>query len=139
MQTSTDRRSMLLAMKDDLLRRRQEAQADLDAVDRLIAAEAQIGPQVVSASGNTIKDQAIAILEVNGKPTHRDLLLVLLEESGVHVGGKNPGANLVSILSRNSEIFQSFGKSMWGLKQPHPVPAYPDTARPETIIRRIKS
>ena len=126
-------------MKDDLLRRRQEAQADLDAVDRLIAAEAQIGPQVVSASGNTIRDQAIAILNVNGEPTHRDLLLVLLEESGVHVGGKNPGANLVSILSRNSVIFQSFGKGKWGLKRPPPVPAYPDTAQPNPIKRRIMS
>ena len=67
MHTSEERKGMLLAMKDDLLRRLREAQANVAAVDRLIAAQEEIEPPVVSASGNTIRDTAFELLKVNGK------------------------------------------------------------------------
>ena len=116
MDTASDRKRMLLAMRTDIMQRLQNAQADLDAVDRLLAVQEEITPPSPTASIEDIRQAAIELLAQNGEPMHRQMLLDILDGMGICVGGKVPVNNLGSLLSRFSDDFTSHGNGVWGLK-----------------------
>ena len=116
MDTSVERKHMLLAMRDDIMARLEDAQTDLDAVDRLIAVQKVIAPPVVLASVEEIREAVVVLLMENGEPVHRKTMLEQLEEYGIHVGGKVPVNSLSSTLSRFSKDFVPHGQGVWGLK-----------------------
>ena len=148
MHTPTERRDMLLAMRADIMTRLEAAQADLEAVDRLISVQEEIGPPVVAASVEEVRLAAIGILEEVRRPMHRQNLLDELENRNVHVGGKVPVNNLGSILSRFDVDFKSHGQGIWSLKswdlkpQP-PSPKSTDSdgslRKPETVPESLES
>ena len=110
------RKSVLRAMRNDIKARLKEAQADLEAVNRLIAVQEEIEPPPAPASVSKTRKASIAILEEKGQPMHRMDLLKELEDSGIRIGGKVPVNNLGSILSRFDEDFKPHGQGIWGLK-----------------------
>ncbi len=59
-------------------------------------------------------DQAAETLESAGKPIHYRQLVSLLAERQVYVPGKDPGANLIAHLTRDSR-FARVGRGMYGL------------------------
>ena len=116
MNTPADRTRMLLDMRDDIIKRLKGAEADLDAVERLIAVQKEVAHPMVAASVEEIRQAAIVILKDHGEPMHRQMLLERMIEQDVHVGGKVPVNNLGSILSRFSKDFLPYGHGVWGLK-----------------------
>ena len=116
MNMTTTRKRMLLDMKDDIVARLKEAQADLDAVERLIVVQKAIEPLVVPSSAEDIRQGAIDVLKDNGDPMHRRDILDCLVERGIDVGGKVAVNNLGAILSRFGDDFVPHGQGMWGLK-----------------------
>ena len=119
MYAPNERKAMLNEMRNDVLKRLQDAQADLDAIDRLIAVQTDIEPPTTPSSVEEIRLGAIAILSEFGT-MHRLELLEKLEERGIHVGGKVPVNNLGSVLSRFGDDFTSYGQGKWG-KRPRPL------------------
>lgn len=71
-------------------------------------------PAVQSASKEAIIQELQTILASNGQPIHRTRLHQHLAEKGIHVGGRNPVANLGAIMSRE-DAFYSAGNGEWGL------------------------
>ena len=120
MNTFADRKSVLRDMKADILKRVQNAQADLDAVDRLLDCVEAINPFAVVSSVKEIRSAAIDVLARHGKPIHRKIISDELASMGVYVSGKNPIANLGAILSRHAEDFVPHSQGIWGLKTPEP-------------------
>ena len=118
MSTFADRKSVLLDMKADILKRVLNAQADLDAVDRLIDCVDAFNPFAVVSSVKEIRSAAIDVLARHGKPIHRKIISDELASRGVYVSGKDPIANLGAILSRHGEDFVSHSQGVWGLKTP---------------------
>ena len=115
-----DRKSVLLDMKTDILKRAQNAQADLEAIDRLINCADAFNPFAVVSSVKEIRNAAIDVLARHGKPIHRKIISDELASMGVYVNGKDPIANLGAILSRHAEDFVSHSQGIWGLKMPEP-------------------
>ena len=120
MNTFADRKSVLLDMKADILKRVQNAQADLDAVDRLLDCVDAINPFAVVSSVKEIRNATIDVLARHGKPIHRKIISDELASMGVYVSGKDPIANLGAILSRHGEDFVPHSQGIWGLKTPEP-------------------
>ena len=120
MSTFVDRKSVLLDMKADILKRVQNAQADLDAVDRLLDCVDAINPFAVVSSVEEIRSAAIDVLARHGKPIHRKIISDELNSMGVYVSGKDPIANLGAILSRHGEDFVPHSQGIWGLKAAEP-------------------
>ena len=118
MYTPAERKIMLRDMRNDIMERLKTAQADLDAVDRLITVQKEIEPPTVTASVGEIRQAAISLLREIDGPVHRQTLLSQMNERGVHVSGRTPVNNLGSILSRFSKDFESHGQGVWGLKAP---------------------
>ena len=118
MNTFADRKSVLLDMKADILKRVQNAQADLDAIDRLLDCVDAINPFAVVSSVKEIRNAAIDVLARHGKPIHRKIISDELASMGVYVSGKDPIANLGAILSRHAEDFAPHSQGIWGLKAP---------------------
>ena len=121
-----ERRNLLLEMKAELAERLEKAQADFEAVERLLAMYDEMSlPE--AATVEQVRLAAIEALDRNGEPMHRQVLLLELEDAGVRVGGKKPVANLGSILSRFSTDFKPHGNGVWGLKgwAASPKPAEP--------------
>ena len=116
MDTPADRKRILLAMKADILERLHNAQADLDAVERLLAVQEEIEPSPPSASVEEVRQACVELLCNHGTPVHRNILLEKLNDMGIQVSGKVPVNNLGSILSRFSEDFEPHGNGVWGLK-----------------------
>ena len=120
MNTFADRTSVLLDMKADILKRVQNAQADLDAIDRLLDCVDAINPFAVVSSVKEIRCAAIDVLARHGKPIHRKIISDELASMGVYVSGKDPISNLGAILSRHAEDFVPHSQGVWGLKTPVP-------------------
>ena len=111
----TERRNWLFEMKAELLERLEKAQADYDAVARLIDVLEEMSlPE--PATVEEIRLAAIEILTQCGEPVHRQTLLDKLEDIGLRVNGKAPVNSLGSILSRFSDDFKPHGNGVWGLK-----------------------
>ena len=124
MNTPGDRKKALLAMKAEIMERLQSAQADLDAVDRLLTLQQDIDPVQASATVEEIRCVAFQLLTQHESPVHRQTLLEEIENMGIHVSGKVPVNNLGSILSRFSKDFEPHGHGIWGLKsQSNPLPS----------------
>ena len=115
MDTSAERKRMLLAMKDDIMEQFRSVKAKLDAVELLIADQDENDPGTPVATVEEVRHACIEILGDYGAPVHRQNLLEILEDKGVHVGGKVPVNNLGSILSRFSKDFDSHGQGMWSI------------------------
>ena len=115
---SSERKAVLIAMRDEILERLKNAQADMEAVERLIAVHEELAPPATAASVEEIRQAAIGILEENGGPLHRQVLLERMTNQGIHVSGKVPINNLGAILSRFGKDFESHGQGGWGLKRP---------------------
>ena len=111
-----ERKAMLVAMRKDILDRLEDAQADLDAVDRLISVQTEISPPVQTAKVEEVRQTAVEVLNEHGDAMHRRDILDKLTELGVHVGGKVPINTLGSVLSRFGEDFEPLGQGVWGLK-----------------------
>ena len=118
MSAFADRKTVLLDMKADILKRVQNAQADLDAVDHLLDCVDAINPFAVVSSVKEIRSAAIDVLSRHGKPIHRKIISDELASMGVYVSGKDPMANLGAILSRHGEDFVPHSQGIWGLKTP---------------------
>ena len=127
-------------MRADIKTRLKEAQADLDAVNRLIAVQKEIDPPPATASVEETRKESIAILEKQGQPMHRTDLLKALEDSDIRVGGKVPVNNLGSILSRFEKDFKPHGQGVWGLKAWHDFGPHSSESKesngPDTATRR---
>ena len=120
MNTFADRKSVLLDMKADILKRVQNAQTALDAVDHLLDCVEATNPFAVVSSVKEIRSAAIDVLARHGKPIHRKIISDELASMGVYVSGKDPIANLGAILSRHAEDFVPHSQGIWGLKTPEP-------------------
>ena len=91
-------------------------------VDELIAAAQLLAdyqnsktPRQPAASQEDIVRGAVDILLKHEEPIHRRIIHEELRDQGIHVGGKDPVANLGAILSRQSKVFDSVGNGVWGL------------------------
>lgn len=113
MESTTDRKKMLLAMKTEIMEQFESMKARLDAVDLLLAHEEEGIPDAPVSTVETIRMGCVEILAESGMEVHRNILLEMLEERGIHVGGKVPVNSLGSILSRFSKDFISHGQGMW--------------------------
>ena len=112
MNIPADRKKILLATRDDIMAHLRNAQTDVDAVDRLISIQKEIGPSVVTASVGEIRQVAIKLLKENEKPVYRQTLLDQISESDIYVGGKIPVNNLGAILSRFDKDFKLHGQEV---------------------------
>ena len=116
MNTRAYRRRMLVEMRDELMQRLEQVQADVDAANRLIAAHESTDQPIAPSSVEEIRQCSITCLAEHGEPMHRQDLLGCLIAQGVHIVGKIQVNNLGAILSRYSDDFISHGQGKWGLK-----------------------
>lgn len=116
MNTRADRRRMLVEMRDELMQRLEQVQADVDAANRLIAAYESTDQPIAPSSVEEIRQCSITCLAEHGEPMHRQELLGCLIAQGVHIVGKIQVNNLGAILSRYSDDFISHGQGKWGVK-----------------------
>jgi hypothetical protein len=73
-------------------------------------------PQLPLGKSMTQETGAIALVEKRGPMTLKEILNSL-RESGVPVGGKDPLANLSSVLSRSERMFYDKESGTWNVKQ----------------------
>ena len=110
-----ERKNLLLEMQAEAEERLRKAQADYDAMVRVLAFHDEISlPEPSKVEG--VRTAAIEVLVRSGKPIHRQEILNELGEMGIRVSGKEPVNNLGSVLSRFSDEFQPHGNGVWGLK-----------------------
>ena len=100
MNTRADRRRILVEMRDELMQRLEQVQADVDAANRLIAAHESTDQPIAPSSVEEIRQCSITCLAGHGEPMHRQDLLDCLITQGIHIVGKIPVNNLGAILSR---------------------------------------
>ncbi len=62
-------------------------------------------------------DAAVAILMEHGAPIHYQELAGALNDRGVYVPGKDPGANLIAHMLRDDRFARGPGRGMYGLSQ----------------------
>ncbi len=117
MVSQVDRKKMLLEMKQDILERLQNAQSDLEAIERLLVVHDDMVPRPQGASVEEVRQAAIEVLTERGRPVHREQLLELLEERGITVRGKVPVNTLGALMSRFSKDFTPYGQGLWGLRE----------------------
>ena len=117
-------RKSLADMRGDAVIRLHEAQADIDAIDRVLAFCEKTQPPLVPASNEEIRLASIEILTRHGEPIHRQTIYDALLGMGIHVNGKEPVATLGTVLSRCSTDFVSHGQGIWGLKEAKPSPSH---------------
>ncbi len=102
-----------LSLKESQLRNLDDLLALEDGRVRK-STEFEIGP-VKEKRSASFTDQAAEVLEEVGKPIHYRELVALLAERKVYVPGKDPGANLIAHLTRDSR-FARVGRGMYGLE-----------------------
>ena len=108
----------LKTIREEAQKRLEAAQADIKAIDRVLALNEKSLPR---ASNEEIRVAAIGILIAAGVSMHRKDILATMEATGIYVSGQDPAATLGAILSRNSSDFESQGNGIWGLKRTRTV------------------
>ncbi len=116
MDTQPNMGQSLTDMRAEAVIRLHEAQADIDAIDRVLAFCEKTQPPPISASNEEIRLASIEALTRHGGPVHRQTIYDALLGMGIHVNGKEPVATLGTVLSRCSTDFESHGQGIWGLK-----------------------
>ncbi len=93
----------------------------LAALERVLEIESG-GEGIVRRTprSNNMTGAAFEILKSSGKPAHYTDLVGRLEEAGVEVPGRQPGANLIAHLSRDNRFIRVgsgiYALSEWGMK-----------------------
>ena len=124
MHASADITQWLNDMREDTMIRLQEAQADIDAIDRVLALYKNSQPPMVAASNEEIRLASIEVLTRHDQPIHRQAIYDALLDMDIHVNGKDPVASLGTVLSRCSKDFHSHGSGIWGLMEAKPNPSH---------------
>ncbi len=119
----SDVKEWLLAEVTHAEERLADAQADLDAACRMLARYETNQPTSSPGSAEDIRLAVITVLWSHHEPMHRQAIYDEIVEQGMYMNGKDPVANLGSILSRCGEDFYSHGNGIWGLKEWQPRPA----------------
>ena len=116
------RRQALEDMRQEIQSRIDQAEEDLEAIDRLLAVQGELEPEIEFSSVDEIRRAAIRVLIGRGEDgLHRQAILERLEETGVNIRGKKPVHTLGSILSRFSKDFEPCGKGIWRTYWPAPA------------------
>ena len=116
----------LTDMRAEAVIRLHEAQADIDAIDRVLVFCEKTQPSPVPASNEEIRLASIKVLTQHGEPVHRQTIYDVLLSMGIHVNGKDPVSSLGTVLSRCSTDFEPHGHGVWGLKEANPSPSHGD-------------
>jgi hypothetical protein len=106
---------------EEELRRKQE---ELAAIEQLISLRSTAAPsssrsrenQPAATDGPSFLDAAHDVLAKHGKPVHYLELHRLVAESGVHVPGRRPAANLLAHMTRDSR-FVWVSRGQYGLAE----------------------
>ena len=110
-------------------------EGQLKNLDELLALEGgSVSPNVVDdvarSTPPSFLDVAAELLQDSESGVHYQALLSALNEKGVNVPGREPGANLIAHLTRD-ERFVRTGRGMYGLRGRHTAIA-PKTVRTRT-------
>jgi hypothetical protein len=88
-------------------------------------------PSAPDRKGSSFVDQAAEVLRELGRPAHYRQLVELLADRKVYVPGKDPGANLISHITRDDRFVRT-GRGLYGLAEWPSVSA----ARPKSKRKR---
>lgn len=115
----------LRAQAAELANRLSAKESQLRNLDDLLSLEAGgldglDGSETSAARGVPLKSQrftdaAVAILVERGTPTHYQDLVTALNDRGVYVPGKDPGANLIAHMLRDDRFARGPGRGLYGL------------------------
>jgi hypothetical protein len=74
-------------------------------------------PRGAPLKSQRFTDAAVALLTERGVPTHYQELATALNDRGVYVPGKDPGANLIAHMLRDDRFARGPGRGMYGLSE----------------------
>ena len=108
---------------DDARRRRQPIEEALSHLDALLQIEGWAEAQedglhhsgFLGSNGKAPIEAAYDLLTTLGKPLHYRELALRISESGVHLGGKDPAATLLSRMSRDDRFRRGPERGLYGL------------------------
>ena len=113
------RRQALEKMREEIQKRRDQANEDLRAIERLLIVQEETEPELEYSSVGEIRKAVIRELIGRGEEgLHRQVIMDRLAEKGINIRGKKPIYILGSILSRFSKDFESCSKGVWRTKWP---------------------
>jgi hypothetical protein len=75
-----------------------------------------VDPRQIAGTSMSVREAACAYLVDRGTACHYMEILQALEERGVHVGGKNPGVNLLTQIKRDNRIVR-VSKGVYGVRE----------------------
>ena len=115
MNSQIDYKNWLLAKKEEAMARMQEAKREVEAFETVIASIEKGEPAPTPAPKGEVCSHIAELLRIEGQPIHRKAIWERLIEQGIYVNGKDPVASLGAILSKESDLFVSYGNGLWGL------------------------
>lgn len=121
-----------LAAKEGQLRNLDDLLA-LEAESPGRAADADsVPPRGTPLKSQRFTDAAVSVLAESGAPIHYQDLARMLNDRGVYVPGKDPGANLIAHMLRDDRFSRAVGRGMYGLAE------WPSMKRPTPVLTRAR-
>lgn len=104
-----------VAAKEGQLRNLEELLALEGGEPRLDGPESDVVARAPSTQAQRFTDAAVTLLTEQSVPLHYQEIARLLAERDVYIPGKDPGANLIAHMLRDSRFGRATGRGMYGL------------------------